>query len=377
MMVSRRDMLRSSLALPFLGAAAFGQDSPAFPGLIVRNSEPRNLEFPVSALRDAITPTEHFFVRSHFAVPAVDSKSWKLKVDGVVKSSLELSLDDLQRMASRSSIVTIECAGNGRVSLTPSVPGLQWGQGAVGNAEWTGVPLSAILEKAGIRDTAVEVILEGADKGQVNLDPKSPGPITYARSVPIKKASEVLLAYKMNGETLTPAHGYPLRAVVAGWYGMASVKWLTKITVTDRPFQGFWQSLDYSYFVRRDGMPTLIPVTIMQPKAIIAQPGLNEAISAGKPYRLFGAAWAGEQAVGKVDVSTDGGKSWSAAKLLDGPKPMQWVRWEYIWAKPTIGPASLVARATDAAGNTQPATRDLDRRSYMINHLIPIDVTVR
>ena len=259
------------------------------------------------------------------------------------------------------------------------VPGLQWGQGAVGNAEWSGVSLSAILEKAGVKKSAVEVVLEGADKGQVNLDPKSPGPIHFARSVPIEKAKSesVLLAYKMNGETLPASHGYPLRAVVGGWYGMASTKWLTRINVSDKPFQCFWQSLDYSYFERRDGLPTLIPVTAMLPKAILARPGLHEVIPAGKSFRLFGAAWAGERPVGKVDVSLDGGKTWVRAKLLAESKALQWVFWEYVWENPAKGAASIVARSTDDRGQTQPATRDPDRRTYMINHLVPTSVTVR
>jgi DMSO/TMAO reductase YedYZ molybdopterin-dependent catalytic subunit len=376
---TRRQFVRTALAAPFLAAGLRGDDPPAYPGLIVRAHEPRNLEFPVSELKDAIVPNDQFFVRSHFAVPQVDVNTWKLKVEGAVEKPFELSYEELTELPSRTLTATLECAGNGRVHLTPPVPGLQWGQGAVGNAEWGGVPLAAILDKAGVKNSAVEVVLEGADTGQINSDPKSPGVIHFARSLPIDKArkDEVLLAHKMNGETLPVSHGHPLRAVVGGWYGMASVKWLTRIIVSDKPFQGFWQSLDYSYFVRKDGLPTLVPVTAVQPKAILARPGLGEAIPAGKPYRLFGAAWAGERAVGKVEVSLDGGKTWQTAKLLGEAKPIQWVLWEYAWENPAKGPASIVARATDDMGNTQPPTRDADRRTYMINHLVPTPVTVR
>jgi DMSO/TMAO reductase YedYZ molybdopterin-dependent catalytic subunit len=376
---TRRDFVRAALATPFLGAIAHAQDKPPFPGLIVRSHQPRNLEFPISELREAIVPNEHFFVRSHFDVPDVDVKAWRLKVEGAVDKPLELSLDEIASLPSRTLTATLECAGNGRVHIVPPVPGLQWGQGAVGNAEWGGVQLAAILDKAGLKNSAVEVVLEGVDKGQVNLDPKSPGPIHFARSLPIEKAKkdEVLLAYKMNGETLPASHGYPLRVVVGGWYGMASVKWLSRIIVTDKPFKGFWQTLDYTYFERRDGLPTLKPVTVMQPKAILSRPGLHEVIAAGKPFRFFGAAWAGERPVAKVDVSLDGGKTWHAAKLLADPKPFQWVLWEYVWEKPAKGAASIVARATDDAGATQPATRDPDRRNGMINHLITTAVTVR
>jgi DMSO/TMAO reductase YedYZ molybdopterin-dependent catalytic subunit len=380
MPLTRRDFVRTALATPLALAGARAEDAPksAFPGLIVRAHEPRNLEFPVSELRDAIIPTEHFFVRSHFAVPQIDEKTWRLKVEGAVDKPHELSLEDIKKLPSSSLTATIECAGNGRVHLTPPVPGLQWGQGAVGNAKWDGVPLAAILDKAGAKNSAVEVILEGADTGQVNTDPRSPGTIHFARSLPIDKAKkdEVLLAHSMNGEPLTPAHGFPLRAVVGGWYGMASVKWLQRIIVTEKPYQGFWQTLDYSYFERKDGLPTLRPVTAMQPKAILARPGLHEVIPE-RAYRVFGAAWAGERAVSKVEVSLDGGKTWAGAKLLGDAKPVQWVLWEYVWDKPPRGPASLVARATDDEGRTQPATRDVDRRTYMINHLVPTPVVVR
>jgi DMSO/TMAO reductase YedYZ molybdopterin-dependent catalytic subunit len=380
MLPTRRDLIRAAVATPFLAGVSRAQEpGRPFPGLIVRAHEPRNLEFPVSELRDAIVPNEHFFVRSHFAVPTVDVTSWKLKVEGAVDKPFELSYEELTKLPSRSLTATLECAGNGRVHISPPVQGLQWGQGAVGNAEWGGIPLAAILEKAGVKAGAVEVILEGADMGQINHEPRSPGPIPFARSLPIEKAKkdEVLLAYKMNGETLPTSHGYPLRAVVGGWYGMASVKWLTRIIVSTQRFRGFWQSLDYSYFERRDGMPTLRPVAAMEPKAIIARPGLSEIVPAGKSFRLFGAAWAGERAVDKVEISLDGGKSWASAKLLAKAQPVQWVLWEYAWEKPERGTASIVARATDDQGRTQPPTRDPDRRTYMINHLVPIAVIVR
>ena len=182
----------------------------------------------------------------------------------------------------------------------------------MGNAEWTGVPLATVLELVGVKDSAVEVVLEGADHGEVTEEPKSPGDIHFERSLPIAKARrpEVLLAYQMNGDDLTPEHGFPVRAVVPGWFGMASVKWLSKLTLAVTPFCGFWQSLEYSYFERRDGRPTLVPVTEMFVKASIARPMLQEVVPAGKDYRVFGAAWAGEQEVAAVEVSTDDGSTW-------------------------------------------------------------------
>lgn len=381
MISTRRDFLRASLAAPLL-AAGLRADEPAtggFPGLIVRSDQPRNLEFPLSALRDPIVPNEQFFVRSHFAVPAVDVKSWRLKVEGAIKNPCELTYEELAKLPTRTLTATIECAGNGRVHLNPGVAGLQWGQGAVGNAEWAGVSLAAVLERAGLKDAAVEVILEGADSGQLGSEPKALGPIQFARSLPISKARSdtVVLATRMNGKTLPATHGYPLRAVVGGWYGMASVKWLTRIIVTDRPFQGPFQTLDYAYYQRRHDLRTLVPVTGMLPKAVLARPGLHDVVPAGRPYRLFGAAWAGERPVAKVEASVDGGTSWSGAKLLGEARPLQWVLWEHTWRMPEKGTASVVARATDDMGNTQPAMRDPDRRTYMINHLVPTSVVVR
>jgi DMSO/TMAO reductase YedYZ molybdopterin-dependent catalytic subunit len=375
---TRRDFVRTALATPFLVSNLRAED-PAFPGLIVRAHEPRNLEFPVSALRDPIVPNEQFFVRCHFAIPQIDVKTWRLKVEGAVEKPLELSYEELGKLPSRAVTATLECAGNSRVHVQPPVPGLQWGQGAVGNARWEGVPLAAILEKAGLKNAAVEVVLEGTDTGQINSDPKSPGPIHFARSLPVAKArkDEVLLALRMNGEPLPGSHGYPLRAVVGGWYGMASVKWLSRILVVERPFRGFFQTLDYSVFERQDGLPTLRAVTAIQPKALLARPGLQEVVPAGKPYRLFGAAWAGERAVRKVEVSVDGGKTWAEARLLGDARPIEWVLWEYSWDKPAKGFTSIVARATDDQGRTQPTTRDPDRRGYMINHLVPTPVVVR
>ena len=228
------------------------------------------------------------------------------------------------------------------------------------------------------RSQSVEVILEGADMGQINSDPKSPGPIAFAQGLPIEKAKsgEVVLAYKMNGEPLPASHGFPMRAVVGGWYGMASVKWLKRIIVTDKPFNGYFQSFNYAYFERRDGLPTLVPVTAIQPKAVLARPGLKEVIPAGKPYRRIRHAGLASMRSQKVEVSVDGGKTWTNAKLLAEPKPIQWVLWEYSWAKPSRGKAAIVVRATDVPGRTQPVTRDRDRLGYMINHLVPTAVTV-
>jgi DMSO/TMAO reductase YedYZ molybdopterin-dependent catalytic subunit len=348
--------------------------------LIVRESEPVNLEFPFPTLDSFLIPNHRFFVRTHFGIVAdLDLQSWRLIVEGRVERQLQLSYDDLLRMPPRSLVALLECAGNGRQFLTPKTQGLQWEAGAVGNAEWTGVPLAAILDRAGLKADAVEVVLEGADAGEVNVEPKSPGPIHYSRSLPLDKARqpEVLLAYKMNGAELTADRGFPVRAIVPGWYGMASVKWLRRIVVTAQPFNGYYQSLEYSYFEKRDGLQTLVPLTEMMIKAQIAQPIRGEIVPLSTPYRVFGAAWAGDDEVAQVEVSTDSGKTWDQAILLDKPVKYAWRLWEYPWQPSVCGKQTLAARATDTKGRVQPIERDCNHRSYAINHIIPVEVEVR
>ncbi len=356
-----------------------GQDTPRTAGLFERVHEPQNLEAPFAELADTfVTPTHKFYVRSHFAAPEVAADSFRLTVDGLVETPLSLSLADLREMATVSRPATLECAGNGRVFLVPAVAGAQWGLGAVGTAVWTGVPLGAVLDRAKVKAGAVDVVLTGADKGAVAGPPSSPGAIHFDRGIPLAKCrrDETLLAWEMNGQPLTPSHGFPLRAVVGGWYGMAAVKWLTRVTVTDRPYQGFWQTLDYSYFERDGGRPGLTPITGILPKASVARPATGEVVPAGKPYRVTGLAWAGEQAVATVEVSTDGGATWRPAALDKQAKPHCWQAWSAEWTPTARGPAQVVARATDAAGRTQPVKRDPDRRTYLINHLVPVPVTV-
>ncbi|HLV80288.1 MAG TPA: molybdopterin-dependent oxidoreductase, partial [Chthonomonadaceae bacterium] len=252
--------------------------------------------------------------------------------------------------------------------------------GAVGTAEWTGTPLAAVLERAGVQKGAVEVVLEGADTGEITEDPRSPGKISFARSIPIEKAlqPDVLLAYRMNGVDLSPSHGFPVRAVVPGWYGMASVKWLVRIIVTDRPFTGYFQTADYAYWARRDGLPPQrIPVGEAEVKAQIARPARHEMIPAGAVYPVHGAAWGGETEVAKVEVSADGGHSWEAARWRSAPQPYCWRFWEYAWRTPERpGLLLLMARATDARGQTQPMERDPHRATYMISHVLPIPVEI-
>jgi DMSO/TMAO reductase YedYZ molybdopterin-dependent catalytic subunit len=356
------------------------EKSAGFPGVIARRRYPDNLEFPFALLRDFLTPTEQFFVRTHFYVPKLDPKSWRLKIEGAVRKPLEIDYDELRKMPSHTLTAVLECSGNGRIFLKPPQNGLRWELGGAGNAEWTGVRLADVLERAGVEKDAVEVIAEGADKGEFKPpSTPTPGVIPFARSLSLAKARqpEVLLAYKMNGKELPTEHGAPVRLLVAGWYGMASVKWLQRLIVAKHPFHGFFQTFEYSMWDRSQGMPVLVPVREMQVKSEIARPMLREVVTAKSTYRVFGAAWAGKSTVAKVEFSCDGGKSWHQAKLLDKAAPFTWRRWEYGWQTPEeSGLCILMARATDAQGRTQPMDRDADRRDAVISHVLPIEVEI-
>jgi DMSO/TMAO reductase YedYZ molybdopterin-dependent catalytic subunit len=347
-------------------------------GKILRSAEPLNLEMPFEKLDDFVTPTELFFVRMHHAIPKIERSQWRLRVEGEVERPFELNYDELTRLESKKVLAMLECAGNTRSVLKPEVAGVQWGLGAVGNANWTGVPLSILLDRAGVKRTGREVVLEGADEGPAE-DVRGPhGNVRFARSVPLAKAHEdVLLAYKINDVDLPAEHGFPVRAIVPGWYGVASVKWLQSITVIDRPFNGYFQTMDYAFWKHGNGNAELEALREMQIKAEIAQPVDGEAVSVNSKVRVHGAAWTGEGEVTKVELSVDGGATWNDTKLGE-TKPNAWRLWEFDWRTPaTAGKRTLMARATDSNGRTQPVKHDADRGTYMINHLLPIDVEVR
>src|SRR5881227_397582 len=250
-------------------------------GKIVRGESPLNLEMPFEKLEGFITPTELFYVRTHFPVPHIDRDAWWLRVEGDVENPFAINYEQLLELESITAPVTLECAGNNRDFLEPKVKGVQWRLGAVGTAEWTGVALSALLDRAVVKSSAREVVLQGADCGMLE-DPKGPpGELTFARSIPVSKArADVLLAYKMNGGELPPQHGFPVRAIVPGWYAMASIKWLQRVIVMDEPFTGYYQTIDYAYWRRREEIAELTPLPEVQVKAQIAKPAEGETVPA-------------------------------------------------------------------------------------------------
>jgi DMSO/TMAO reductase YedYZ molybdopterin-dependent catalytic subunit len=340
---------------------------------IVRSEEPLNLESPFEDLGGFITPNERFYVRTHFPIPKIDKNKWRLSILGEVEKPFDISFDQLTKLEAKTIPVTLECAGNNRQFLEPKVKGVQWALGAVGNANWTGVPLSILLDRAGLKHKASEIVFEGADEGELE-DPKAPrGKIKFARSIPLAKAQDVLLAYRMNDVDLPPEHGAPVRAIVPDWYAMASIKWLTRITVIDRPFNGYYQTLDYAFWKNGE----LAPLSEMQTKAQIARPMDGEVVKTNSNVRIHGAAWSGKEEIAKVEVSIDGGSTWNEAKLLGESKAHAWRLWEYNWRTPAKpGSASLVARATDSRGESQSRERDWERGTYMINHLLRVSVEV-
>ena len=348
--------------------------------MIIRQQEPANLETPFELIDSFLTPAELFYIRSHFPEPQLDLSSYKLSIGGAVANPLLLSYEELKAFPAETRTATLECAGNSRVFLVPPAEGAQWGLGAVGNAEWTGVPLKVLLERAQITDDVCEIILEGADAGTPKEKPIPPGQVSYARSLSRHKAllGNVLIAYQMNGHELPRSHGFPVRAIVPGHYGMASVKWLTQIQAVTKPFQGYWQTSDYAYWDYLNGKPIRKPLGEIAIKSEISRPGVHATIAANEPYLVCGAAWSGETTVREISVSVDAGQTWNEGNFIDSAERYAWRRWQFEWLTPKVpGPYTVMARATDESGATQPEQHDSSFGSYVINHWLPIKVFVR
>lgn len=338
-------------------------------------ASPENSETPLESIQGWVTPNNLFFVRNHFETPAIDLPSWRLRVEGCVDRPAEWTWEQLLALPQRSVFATVECAGNGRSFLQRKAPGVQWGAGAIGHAEWTGVPLYRVLEQAGLKPDALEVLFEGCDRGS---EADHPEPMYFARSLPLAKAldRDTLLVTRMNGELLSASHGFPLRLFVPGWYGVASVKWLRRIEVLNHSFAGYYQTVKYT--VRRAtarGEETVV-VGPMAVKSELIRPAAGAELGIGA-NRLFGVAWAGEEAVGRVEVSSDGGATWNTAELLGPRTAYCWTPWEYLWEVAQPGDYSLLTRAVSASGRFQPARHDPLHGGYLIHHSRPTPVRVQ
>ncbi len=332
----------------------------ASPSLAVVSQRPLNAETPLEALRGAITPSPLVYIRSNFDMPALTESSWRLEIGGLVARPAEFTLDRLRSMPYRRVHATMECAGNARRFMHPSPPGTKWGHGAVSTVVFGGTPLRGLLEECGLDPSAVEIVFEGADGGSV--DGVS---VRFARSLPRDRAlhPDTLIAWSMNDAPLEQAHGFPARMFVPGWYGVASVKWLTRIEAVDRPFQGHFQTERYIYLDH----PLLAqgaPVSSMNIRSLITSHPEGSTITAGAPVKLEGIAWCGSDEVRRVEVSVDGGSSWQEARLSTAASRWAAVHWEYDWIPERSGQYVLIARAEDSSGNHQPMTPLWNRLGY-------------
>jgi DMSO/TMAO reductase YedYZ molybdopterin-dependent catalytic subunit len=378
MNLSRRDWFRMAVFSAATPAFSFDGPRPPKPGMIVRAVRPEDLEMPLDGFQSYITPIERFFVRTHDYEPTVKIESWRLRVDGQVRNPLTLTLDELKRMPKVDLTGVLECAGNGRGLYQPSMAGLQWTYGGVGNGRWAGVRLADVLKRAGLNESAKELLFDGADSPMGTM-PK------FQRTITVKKGLDpnTLLAYEMNGQVLPAQHGYPLRLIASGWAGDSWVKWVTRIQVLDHEFDGFFMKTAY----RHPGKPVrpgeavdpaqMQPVTTLRAKSVIATPVDGAQVVVGKPLRIAGAAWAGDKGpVSGVDVSTDRGRTWRAAKLGTERSEFGWRLWNYEFTPQKAEYYGIMARARTAAGDVQPFVEEWNPSGYQWNVVQSVGVGV-
>ena len=353
------------------------QDRP-IRDMIVRSGRPEDLEMPVSGFADYVTPIDHFFVRTHVYVPAVDINTWRLQVGGDVTTPLTLTMDDIRKLPSTELVAVVECAGNGRGLFDHPVPGTQWTSGGVGNGRWRGVRLADVLKRAGIKDSAKEILFDGADQPLGKMQ-------DFRRSITAKKALDpnTLLAYEMNGETLPVKHGFPLRLAAAGWASDSWVKWVTSIQVLDKEFDGFWMKNSY----RRPDHPVapgtalqpeqMVPVTSLHVKSVIYAPLSNATVPPGRPISIRGVSWSGDMGpVTAVEVSVNSGRTWQPARLANDKTRFGWRQWEFSWTPQREAFYNVMARAHDATGDTQPLAEEWNPSGYGWNVAPRIGVNV-
>jgi sulfite oxidase len=387
-MNSRRDFLKrlsgaalAASAMPRLLAWALPQgptvEFPCEDGMILRSFRFVDLESPVEYFNTWLTSVPHFFVRNHMHEPSeLNADDWRLSIGGEVEKSLTLTLAELSKFEVHSVVNTLECAGNGRSLHRPQVPGVQWGKGAVGTARFSGLRLHDVLQRAGIKSTGKHVMFRGLDEVPGKVPP-------FIRSIPIEKAldADTLIATHMNGSPLTKHHGFPARALVPGWIGAASCKWLTEIKVLESEFVGNFMNPGY----RLPNQPVkpgdtvkpedTHPVTALGVKSVIAGPSDGSTAKTGKVI-VHGAAWAGEADIAKVEISTDGGSTWSAAKLGHEQSHYAWRLWNYEWRGGKPGDYTILSRATDSQGRTQPASPVWNPSGYLYNAVDQVKIHV-
>jgi DMSO/TMAO reductase YedYZ molybdopterin-dependent catalytic subunit len=333
----------------------------------------RNHGMPLEALRWPVTPVGLHYLLIHYDVPDVEPESWRLTIGG--ERELVLSLDELRARPAVEHTVTMECAGNGRARFDPRPVSQPWLNEAIGTARWRGTPLRPLLDEAGIPEGTLEVLCTGLDRGVEGGEEQA-----FQRALPLEEAlrEEVLLAYEMNGAPLPPQHGFPLRLVVPGWYGMTNVKWLERIELVDAPFAGYQNRQGYR--MRQTEDDEGVPLDRMQPRSLMAPPGIPEfmtrdrTVPAGEVV-LEGRAWSGLAPIASVEVSADGGSTWAPAELEPEGERWAWRGWTHRWlAEP--GEHVLCSRARDEAGNEQPLEMSWNLGGYANNAVQTVRVTV-
>ena len=363
-------------AHPLLRRPAWAQ-APAGSQLIIHRAAPLIAEMPLASLTSWITPNELFHVLTIMAkpLPSIDPSSWRLRVEGQVKRPLTLSYEQLKALPTRKVVAVLECAGNSRNSASPPIKRSFLNNGYVGNAEWRGAPLQLVLAQAGLKASAREVVIEGADRGKPRFAPKAE--VNFAKSLPLEKAihPDTLLVYEMNGVPLPREHGGPVRVLVPGWYGTYHVKWLARIEVLDRPFDGVFMTRAWRVRRRRDGHIREESVSQVAVKSLIVSPQPGQKLSVGT-HRIAGAAWSGGKDITSVRVSTDGGKTWHFASLHEPHGTYTWRLWEFPWHVSRPGRYTILARATDTSGAAQPFAYDLDLNGFQVNQVQPVRVEV-
>jgi sulfite oxidase len=335
--------------------------------LILHNDYPEDLETPLHYFTSWQTPNDVFFVRQHLPVPDVKLASWQLTLNGKVSRPGSLSLAELKQFPQHKLVATLECAGNGRANFQPKVPGIQWRAGAIGNAEWRGVRLADALSRCGVDPGAAYVEFDGADVG-IAATPD------FIRGMPMAKAMhpDTLIALEMNGEPLPRLHGHPARLIVPGWDGACWVKWLTRVTVQDHAGEGFFMKPAYR-FPRHNVVPgsaakveDLEMIEGMPVKSLITQPPDQSRSSFGSVV-VSGVAWAGEEKIARVEVSTDGGGRWHETEITSPNMNFAWVLWKYTWNPDRLGYYTVMSRATDSAGRVQPIVPIWNPSGYLWN----------
>jgi len=348
--------------------------------MIVYSREYLTLEMPMSRLTSWITPVESFYVRNNLLMPEIDLSNWRLRVTGEVERPLTFTIQEFMQLAAASVTNTIECAGNGRGNFRPTIKGVPWGRGGVGNAIFEGPRLVDVMRLAGPTRHAKHVAFRGMDVLPQEGTPE------FIRSIPIAKALDpnTLLAMKMNGAPLTPEHGFPVRSLVPGWIGAASIKWLEEIRVLAHPFDGPYMNPGYTMpvAVASSGVTrqpdAASPITSLLIKSIIAQPveGALLVLPAEGPLTIRGASWAGESAVEKVEVSTDEGRSWRLATLDNDHAKYAWRLWHLEWRPRRPGEYTILSQATDARGRAQPMTTPWNPGGYLWNGVDQVHVRI-